>query len=64
MSDKDLVLHFASVDLKYFTFLSQLVQRIQEPVENTVHQFTAWTMISSLPVAVLQQWAMSDPDKS
>lgn len=54
---------FPSPDLKHFTFLSQLAQRIQEPVETVVHQFTARTMISSVPVAVLQQRAMSDPDK-
>lgn len=50
--------------LKYFTFLSQLSQSIQEPIETAIHQFTARTMISSVPVAVLQQWAMSDPDKN
>jgi len=44
--------------------LSQLVQRIQEPVETAVHLFTARTMISSVPGAVLHQWAMSDSDKT
>lgn len=55
---------FPSLDLKCFKFLSQPVQRNQDPVKMALHQFTARTMLSSVPVAVLQQWAVCDTDQN
>lgn len=55
---------FPSPDLKHFKFLSQPAQRSQDPAEMALHQFTARTMLSSVPVAVLQQWAVCDPHEN
>lgn len=57
-------LFFPSPYLKHLKFLSQPAQRSQDSVEMALRQFTARTMLSSVPVAVLQQWAVCDPDEN
>lgn len=34
------------------------------PCKNAVYHFTARTMLSSVPVAVLEQWAVCDTDEN